>query len=356
MTESIWVMFQIALFAVAFVTFVVVMIWQNAKVDGLFRFVGLNQIVSFDGGKDAPLRAVANLPKGWRVVRLRVIRDPSFRPVQSLMRKFGIFWKGFPAHTHIWTFVHERLNPKRDDNTPVTEWVKRDEEAKSSDYLLFEKPHWVAVPGAEFKNGFRAHLLVSYWSRTIDLEKTYNLRGEFFPPMNSAVLAHTKTECSKYDYDVFTKIDTDGTITSRDEVVNEGDDFCLNIAEGAARVAVREAGQEIYDVSILFYDAADKDTERLRSAEAKALIELEVKRLEAKGQIADIDELSKKMKEHFPGADQTELAKIVERLGVAGRIRDSKVISVGGGAGIMLDTTAGDDAALNKGGRKKRNR
>lgn len=347
-----WSVFEVSLFVLLLIAGVLIAIWENAKAGGLFKFVGLNQIMTFDGGEDTPVRVAANLPDGWKIEGLRILRDQQFRPFRGLMRKFGIFWKGFPAKLHVWSFVHERLNPKRDDSTLVMDWVLRDKEPKSSDYLLFEKPHWVAVPGVEFRNGFRAHLLVSYWSRTIDLEKAYNLRGDIFPPMNSAVLAHTKTECSKYSYDDFTKIDTDGTITSRDEVVNLGDDFCLNIAEGATTVSVREAGQVIYDVSVLFFDAADRDAERLLSAKAKAEIELEVAKLRARGSVADITELAGVLKNMYPGAPEADILSLLRELGVAERVKDSNLVAWN--APAMVGVKGGGNATQMGGKKGKR--
>lgn len=340
---SLWQMFEIFLAIVMFFIIVAWAIWQDAKVGGLFKFVGLNQIATFDGGDDQPVKVAANLPDEWIVKGLKIVPGGKLilNPIRILMRKYGIFWKGFPTKTHIWTFIHERLNPKRDDNTPVIDWVKRDEKATPSDYFLFEKPHWVAAAGLEFKGGFRAHLLVQYWSRTRGLGSLYKLGGNVYPPMNAAVLAQTKTQCGLHSYEDFITLDTDGTST-------EPDNFCLNIAQGANEVSMREVEQEIYDVSVLFYDAADAETARLASARNAAEINLEVARLNAAGSVADVTELAKQLRELFPNADPNTAMQAVAELGKYDRLaRLTNLRAIGAGALIGL----GDEPDTPKGGK-----
>lgn len=351
---SLWQIFEIFLAIVMFFIILAWGIWTDAKAGGLLKFVGSNQIATFDGGDDTPVGVGANLPKGWVVKGLKIERGEKWvlNPIKFLMNRYGIFWKGFPTKTHIWSFIHERLNPKRSDDTPVTEWVNRDERPTSTDFFLFEKVHWVVVQGVEFKNKFRANILVQYWSRTRDLEKLYKLRGDVYPPMNNTIMANTRTQCSKHDYNDFITMDTDGTS-------NDPDNFCLQVADGACPVAMQEVGQEIYDVSVLFFDAADKETERLQSAEAAAKIKLAVSKLDAQGSVADVTELGARLKELFPDANPNVVMEQVGRLGAADRLaRLTNLRAIGSGSVIGLDDqntntgSGGNKKATGKGGGK----
>jgi adenylyl- and sulfurtransferase ThiI len=110
---------------------------------------------------------------------------------------------------------------------------------------------------------------------------------------------------------------------------------------------------------VVFFDAADKETERLQSAEAAAKIRLAVSKLDAQGSVADVTELGARLKELFPNADPNVIMEQVGRLGAADRLaRLTNLRAIGSGSVIGLDDqntntgSGGNKKATGKGGGK----
>ncbi len=342
---SWWIILQLALFIMAPAVLIVLLIWMDAQSDGiLFRTVGRNQGVMIDNNEGNPSKLLLNVPGDWIVQGLKVVPGhySNWNLIQKLMRKYGIFYKGWPNKTHKVSFVHERINPEYTDKTPSAEWMVRDGAPKTSDYVLFDKPHWVYCSGVEFKCGFKGNLLIQYQSRTIDYGITvYDRDGQFYEPMNGQIKASVHSQCKTVTFEDFMQIDTE----------KPTDPFCQKIMGNAKPSIEIMAGQEVYILFVYDYNAASEEEAKLLRAKAQAEIELGVAKLRAQGEIADVTEAAKALKEQFPDASQDELVKTVREIGVADRIKESGLVAWGAGAMV---NTGGNNSGGNNGPRKGR--
>lgn len=345
---SWWVLLQMALFLTAPAVLIVLLVWLDAQSDGiLFRTVGRNQGITIDNNEGNPSKLLLNV-QGRMVQGLKVVPIPegyrTWNPFEKLMRKYGIFFKGWPNKTHKVTFVHQRLNPKIGADTLAEKWIDRDPEAKTSDYVLFDKPHWALVPGVEFKGGFRANILIQYQSRTIDYGvAVYDRGGDFFGPMNAQIEASTLSQCQTVSYEDFTQMETE----------KASDTFCQNIMDGAKESIRVIAGQEVYNLFVYRYDAASIEEAKLLRAKAQAEIELEVAKLKARGDIADVTEAAKELAAQFPNASPDELVAAVREIAVADRIKGSNLVAWGAGAMVNTGGSNGGGNNAPRKGRKK---
>lgn len=343
--------FEVVGFIAIVITILLVAVWQNAKNDGLLRFVARNQGIVIDNGDGNPKKLLANLPKGWEVEGLRVVRGNSFslNPFKVILRKQGIFWKGFPAQTHPVTFVHERINPDLNGSTDAANWMIRDKVATTADFFLFDKPHYVYIQGVEFKGGLRANILIQYMSRTVDYGiSVYDRGGDVYPIVNAQIEAANNQQCSTITFEKFMKT----------KKSNPNDPFCSAILAQAGLLTPQLAGQEIYSLYVYRFDGADKTTRNLMQAVQQAQIELEAATLQAQAKVADVTFLSDELKKKFPDASSDTILKVVGQLGTIDRLSGSGIKAIGSGALIGInddDTpTGGKKKATRQGGGKKR--
>ncbi len=343
--EVVWIMLQVVLYLSALAVLVLVTIYEMARNDfGPFTMVGRNKIKSIDSGDGNPKKALANLPKGWVAVGLKVMKGvEKINPFMKVLRRYGIFWKGLPpAKVHVFKFIHERVNPKLKDDTDVADWIQKDPEPVDTDYVLFDKPHWFAVPGVEFSDGFRANILIEVQTQTVDVGVSiYDREGKFFDVMNSQVQAATISICRLMTYDDFTKMDADAKSKFNEELVDSLSDILPQLS-----------GQQASNAFIYRYDASSKEEEQLRRASAQADIELGVAKKRAQGQIADITEAAAALKLAFPEGSSTEIIRTVREIGVADRIKDSGLVAWG--AGAMVNTSSTSSGNKNRRGQKKK--
>ena len=346
------VMFPILLLSAAFA------VWQLAKADIMWTFVPLGEIKAVVRGDGNPIAMLANL-QGYRV-NSRMEIDEGFPYKNTLQKKWGLYWMGFPpAKIQGFWFVHERANPEIKANTPPSEWIKRDPEAKEETSLLWEIPHSYVIPAVEFADGFQADVMFESRSRVVKpLTAIFIRKGKFIDFMADYVNAGVIEILRDYDYNDFMtmpktekselakaiveNINLDGKLVeavglvmiggfiSRFEAPKELTEAieAEKKAELAGKASIEEAKQ-----SVIKAEQEAKKRQIQAEATRKAAM------TEAEGQIAVFNAILKSIRAENPGISQAEALSMTRdaiQLAIATKFSDpTSPVVVLGGKGVL---------------------
>src|SRR3989344_8896212 len=317
--------------------------WQLSKNDVFFTFVGRGGIRTVDRGESNVIRILANLTD-HHVENMKITKD---EPKRNLLEKyFGLYWIGIPPATvHEFQFVHERMNPNINENTPVSEWIMRDERPTPTKELLWEIPHSYLVPGVELADGFRVNVLFNTRSQVVDpVIALYVRRGQFIDYMAQYVRNGVIGVLSMYTITEFRNANKD-----------ENSDLAKRILAtidppGDMQGLLEAVGLTVIGGFVSHWDASDKTEAEALAAEKKAELDgkgrvaaakkdREAAMTLAQGQMAGLDAALEIIKKRTPGIDEATALREANALAIATKMShpESPVTVLGAGIAIGVD-------------------
>ncbi len=337
--------------------------WQLAKVGVFFTFVGTGKIKTIDRGKDNLIMILENIDGYGPDARGHIVLVPGGDKKTWLQNEYGLFWIGIPpAKVHKFEFIHQRLNPNINDDTPSSQWIVRDNAPQETDELLWEIPHTYRVTGVELKDGFHVDLLFNTRSRTISPEIALYLRGgKFIDYQAQYVEAGVNSVLSKLESVFFREADK-----SEGSVIAEAIIKAINESTGSQAQPLLDAvGMEVVGGFISRWQPSDRSEEEALRKMKKATLEgeaaVELARLDAdkatqearrigtisqaeaqadatraKGQTAGLEAALETIKRLYPDLDNATALREANALAIAIKMsdKDSPVTVIGAGVNI----------------------
>lgn len=356
-----WLIFAIFFMLVATMIAFVFAAWQLAKVGVFFTFVGTGKIKTIDRGKDNLIMILENIDGYGPDARGHIV--PGGDKKTWLQNEYGLFWIGIPpAEVHKFEFIHQRLNPNINDDTPSSQWIVRDNAPQETDELLWEIPHTYRVTGVELKDGFHVDLLFNTRSRTISPEIALYLRGgKFIDYQAQYVEAGVNAVLGKLESVFFREADK-----SEGSVIAEAIIKAINESTGSQAQPLLDAvGMEVVGGFISRWQPSDRSEEEALRKMKKATLEgeaaVELARLDADkatqearrigtiaqaeaqadatratGQIAGLAAALETIKRLYPDLDNETALREANALAIAIKMsdKDSPVTVIGAGVNI----------------------
>ncbi len=342
--------------------------WQLAKANIFFTFVGTGKIKTVDRGRDNLVRVLENvsdhhLDDHWHIV--------SGENLKSLLeREYGLYWVGLPpSTTHRFSFVHERVNPDINDDTPSSEWIIRDAQAKETDELFWEVPHTYRITGVELSDGFHVDLLFNTRSRVVVPETALYIRGgQFIDYMAQYVESGVNAVLCNFDAVTLRTTDKSEGSQITIDIIRAINESTSNNPNFPAQPLLEAVGMKVVGGFISRIQSSDKSEEEALRKKKKAILDgeaavetakLEVKKaaeeatrittlakaqadadgLRAVGQVSGLTAAMEAIKLKFPDID--DATALAEAGALARTIKlsdkDSPVTVIGAGVNIGVN-------------------
>ncbi|MES3005286.1 MAG: hypothetical protein V4690_04280 [Patescibacteria group bacterium] len=327
-------------------------VWEGSQRGiGPIISIARNHIVTVDKGKGNPTKMLANLPPGYVVKGMEIVKgDPSWNPFASFLRSFGLFYKGWPPlEVHEFPFLHERINPSLNEEKPE-EWIERDKAPVPTRHLLWDKQHDFMIPGVEFKGGMSANIMINarFLSKR-PLVSIYDREGKFFdvmkPIIHGAVIGIASLKVYKEEFSEANSKEREAFTESVLEFLRKND------------LLVSQTGQEMMSLVISRHKPVTKEQEKLLLLKEEAKIRRQAAIIDAQADTADVTEMIKAVKRQLKDAKTEQVIELVRDLAVATRMKEagSQAMNVGAmlGMGLSNNKNSPGGKGPGRGGRRK---